>query len=192
MSKNEDNLRRSCRSLQQYATENGYNASVHYKICDIANDNDIDKCCKQLVAPDQCPIDILINSAGITHNKLLVAAPTESIRTVLNVNLLGTMLFTKSIVKQMIKQGHGSVVTIGNYAFFKLPAVLICPITTLGSIIGMRGNIGQTSYSASKAGLVGFTRSLAKELGPKGITVNLIAPGNLFANVLSACPSITR
>lgn len=171
VSRNENNLKTSVDTLKQ---DSIIQAVVNYDRCDITNEDDIVKCCQKVISEavqEKRSIDILVNSAGITHNKLLITDSSQSIRHVLDTNLLGTMLFTRSIVKHMIRQKRGSIITIG-------------------SIIGSNGNVGQTAYAASKAGLVGFTKSLAKEIGPKGIAVNLIAPGfietDMTAESLSA------
>ena len=104
------------------------------------------------------PIDILINNAGITKDNLVLRMSEEDWIEVLNVNLNGTFNCTKNIIKKMIRQKFGKIINIS-------------------SIIGIKGNAGQCNYAASKAGLIGMTKSLAKELGSRNITVNAIAPG---------------
>lgn len=103
-------------------------------------------------------VDILINNAGITRDTLLVRMKEEDWDAVLNVNLKGTFNYTKAVSKIMMKQRSGKIVSIA-------------------SIIGIMGNAGQANYAASKAGIIGFTKSVAKELAPRGINVNAIAPG---------------
>ena len=103
-------------------------------------------------------IDILINNAGITRDQLLIRMKPEDWRRVLEVNLDGVFNVTQPVAKVMMRQRSGRVVNIS-------------------SVVGLMGNAGQTNYSASKAGLIGMTKSLAKELGPRGVTVNAIAPG---------------
>lgn len=103
-------------------------------------------------------IDILVNNAGITKDALLLRMEEGAWDAVLSVNLKGTFLLSKACARFMIKQRFGRIVNIS-------------------SVSGQRGNAGQSNYAASKAGIIGFTKSLAKELGPRGVTVNAVAPG---------------
>jgi 3-oxoacyl-[acyl-carrier protein] reductase len=104
------------------------------------------------------PIDILVNNAGITRDGLLVRMSDDDWDLVLNVNLRGTFNATKLISRGMMKRRAGRIINIA-------------------SIVGLRGNAGQANYSASKAGVIGFTKSVAKELAKRNILVNAIAPG---------------
>ena len=103
-------------------------------------------------------IDILVNNAGVTRDGLAMRMPVEDWDTVINTNLRGAFNFTQSIIRAMIKQRSGRIINIT-------------------SVIGLVGNAGQTNYAASKAGLIGFTKSLARELASRSITVNAVAPG---------------
>ena len=103
-------------------------------------------------------IDILINNAGVTRDGLAMRMSVEDWDTVINTNLRGAFNFTQSIIRAMIKQRSGRIINIT-------------------SVIGLIGNAGQTNYAASKAGLIGFTKSLARELASRNITVNAVAPG---------------
>ena len=103
-------------------------------------------------------IDILVNNAGITRDQLLIRMKPEDWRSVLEINLDGVFNVTQPVAKVMMRQRSGTVINIA-------------------SVVGLMGNAGQTNYSASKAGLIGLTKSLAREMGPRGVTVNAIAPG---------------
>ena len=103
-------------------------------------------------------IDVLVNNAGITRDGLLMRMDESAWDLVLKVNLKGTFLMSKAVIRPMLKQKSGSVVNIA-------------------SVIGLMGNVGQANYAASKAGIIGFTKSFAKEFGRKGIRANAIAPG---------------
>lgn len=103
-------------------------------------------------------IDILVNNAGVTRDGLAMRMSIDDWDTVINTNLRGAFNFTQSIIRSMIKQRSGRIINIT-------------------SVIGVIGNAGQTNYAASKAGLIGFTKSLARELASRSITVNAVAPG---------------
>ena len=118
-------------------------------------------------------IDILINNAGITRDGLLLRMKEEDWDMVLSVNLKGTFNFTKAVSKVMIKQHSGRIVNIA-------------------SIIGIIGNAGQANYAASKAGIIGLTKSAAKELAGRGINVNAIAPGFIDTEMTAKLPEDVR
>ena len=103
-------------------------------------------------------IDVLVNNAGITKDALLMRMKKEDFEDVINVNLVGTFNVTKNVIPYMIKQRSGRIINIS-------------------SVVGVSGNAGQTNYSASKAGIIGFTKSLAKEVASRNILVNAVAPG---------------
>jgi len=103
-------------------------------------------------------VDILVNNAGITRDTLLMRMGTAEWDAVLNTNLRGAFLCVKAVTRQMMSQRSGRIIN-------------------MGSVVGVMGNAGQANYSASKAGLIGFTKSIAKEFGSRNILANLIAPG---------------
>jgi 3-oxoacyl-[acyl-carrier protein] reductase len=124
---------------------------------DVADDKAVESAFKQIVG-DFGTIDILVNNAGITDDGLLIRMKLEQWNRVLETNLTGTFLCTKAAVRPMLKGSNGRIINIT-------------------SVVGQMGNAGQANYAASKAGIIGFTKSVAKELGSRGITVNAIAPG---------------
>lgn len=103
-------------------------------------------------------IDILVNNAGITNDKLLLRMSKEDFSACIEINLVGTFNMTQHTVKRMMKQRSGCIIN-------------------MASVSGLMGNVGQANYAASKAGVVGFTKSVAREVAPRGITCNAIAPG---------------
>ncbi|MBZ0200750.1 MAG: 3-oxoacyl-[acyl-carrier-protein] reductase [Ignavibacteriaceae bacterium] len=112
-------------------------------------------------------IDILVNNAGITRDNLLLRMTEEEFDKVINANLKSVFNYTKAAIRPMIKQRFGRIVN-------------------LASVVGVIGNAGQANYAASKAGVIGFTKSMAKELGGKNITVNAIAPGFIQTDMTRA------
>lgn len=112
-------------------------------------------------------VDILINNAGVTRDGLLMRMSDADWDAVLNTNLKGAFLFTKAFTRSFVKQRSGRIINVA-------------------SIIGLIGNAGQANYAASKAGLIGFTQSVAKELGSRGITVNALAPGFIETDMTAA------
>ncbi len=103
-------------------------------------------------------LDVLVNNAGITRDGLLMRMKTSDWQAVINLNLTGVFLCTRAVTRPMLKQKRGRIVNIT-------------------SVVGLMGNAGQANYAAAKAGVIGFTRSSAKELASRGITVNAVAPG---------------
>jgi acetoacetyl-CoA reductase len=114
-------------------------------------------------------VDFLINNAGITLDKTLRKMSTEDWCNVINVNLSGAFNMTKAVLEHMIERGSGRIINIS-------------------SVIGETGNVGQANYAASKAGLLGFTKSLALEMANKGVTANVVAPGFIATEMVSAMP----
>lgn len=115
-------------------------------------------------------VDFLINNAGITLDKTLRKMSSDDWHNVINVNLSGAFNMTKAVLEHMIERGSGRIINIS-------------------SVIGSTGNIGQANYAASKAGLFGFTKSLALETANKGITANVVAPGFIGTEMVAAMPA---
>jgi acetoacetyl-CoA reductase len=115
-------------------------------------------------------IDFLINNAGITVDKTIRKMTADDWHRVLDVNLFGAFCMVKAVLEHMIERGSGRIVNIS-------------------SVIGETGNVGQANYAASKAGLFGFTKSLALELARRGITVNVVAPGFIATEMVGAIPA---
>jgi 3-oxoacyl-[acyl-carrier protein] reductase len=124
---------------------------------DVSNSSDVQNTFDS-ITKDYKPVDIVVNNAGITRDGLLVRMKEVDWDLVMNINLKGSFLCSQQAAKQMMKQKSGAIVNIA-------------------SIVGLMGNFGQANYSASKAGLIGFTKTLAREVAPRGIRANAIAPG---------------
>ncbi len=118
-------------------------------------------------------LDVLVNNAGITRDNLLIRMSEKDFEDVLETNLKGAFLCTKAAAKPMMKQRYGKIVNIT-------------------SVVGITGNAGQSNYAAAKAGLIGFTKSIAKELASRNITVNAIAPGFIETEMTGVLPEKVR
>lgn len=139
---------------------------VKFYACNINNFEEIEAVSKTILA-DFGQVDVLVNNAGITRDNLLAAMSKDDIDSVIDVNLKGTIYMTKAFVRSFIRKKKGNIIN-------------------LSSVVGLMGNAGQTNYSASKAGVVGFTKSVAKEYGPKGVRANAIAPGFIQTDMTGA------
>lgn len=124
---------------------------------DVTNFKDCEQFVKQIVE-EFGSIDVLVNNAGITRDTLLMRMKEEDFKQVIDTNLIGTFNVTKNVISYMMKARSGRIINIS-------------------SVVGISGNAGQTNYAASKAGIIGFTKSLAKEVASRNITVNAVAPG---------------
>lgn len=134
--------------------------------CDVAKADEV-KALMDAAVKEFGRIDILVNNAGITRDGLLMMMKEEDFDAVITANLKGTFLCMKAVSRIMMKQRYGRIVN-------------------LSSVVGLRGNAGQVNYAASKAGVVGMTKSLAKELASRGITVNAVAPGFIATDMTAA------
>ena len=114
-------------------------------------------------------IDILVNNAGITKDGLLMAMSEKDFQSVVDTNLKGTFNCIRHVSRMMLKQRSGRIIS-------------------LSSVVGLRGNAGQANYAASKAGIIGLTKAVAKELGSRGITVNAVAPGFIDTDMTQSLP----
>jgi len=137
--------------------------------CDITDPDQVTGLIKQTYTQYQ-KIDVLINNAGITRDNLLLRMKDKDWDTVLETNLKGAFLTTRAIARYFMKQRYGKIINIS-------------------SVVGITGNAGQANYAASKAGLIGFSRSVAKELASRNVTVNLIAPGFIETEMTANLPS---
>jgi 3-oxoacyl-[acyl-carrier protein] reductase len=128
---------------------------------DVTDGEQVNTMVKQVTA-EAGRLDVLVNNAGITRDGLLVRMTDDQWRSVLEVNLTGAFLCSRAAAKVMLRQRSGRIIN-------------------MASVVGLMGNAGQANYSASKAGLIGLTKSMARELAPRGITVNAIAPGFIIS-----------
>jgi 3-oxoacyl-[acyl-carrier protein] reductase len=144
---------------------------VHAKgyVSDAASFSDAQKVIESITRDFQA-IDILVNNAGITRDTLLMRMTEEQWDTVIAVNLKSVFNFTKAVIPVMMKQKRGSLIN-------------------MSSVVGVSGNAGQSNYSASKAGIIGFTKSIAREVGSRNIRCNAIAPGFIITEMTDKLPA---
>jgi 3-oxoacyl-[acyl-carrier protein] reductase len=139
---------------------------------DVAEESQIDAAAKKIVDRHK-KIDILVNNAGVTSDNLLMRVKPADWDEVVGTNLKGTVLCTKIVSRYMIRQHYGRIVN-------------------LSSVVGQTGNVGQSLYAASKAGVVGFTKSLAREVASRKVTVNAVAPGFIESDMTARLPEKLR
>jgi len=143
-------------------------ATVRPYISNVADYNDSQRVA-EAVLKDFGTIDVLVNNAGITKDNLLMLMTEEQWDQVLEINLKGVFNLTKAVLRPMMKQRRGSIIN-------------------MSSVVGVSGNAGQSNYSASKAGMIGFTKSVARELGARNIRSNAIAPGFIITEMTEKLP----
>jgi len=136
---------------------------------DVSQDGEAERVMKETLAFGEGRIDVLVNNAGITRDNLLLRMSAEEWDAVLDLNLRGTFLVTKAAMRPMMKQRGGRIVNVA-------------------SIAGVVGNAGQANYSAAKAGIIGFTKTVAREMASRNITVNAVAPGFVPTDLTDPLP----
>lgn len=146
----------------------GVGADARAFVCDVADDAAVEQIAK-VVKEEVGVLHVLVNNAGITRDRALPRMSAEDFDQVLAVNLRGAFLMAKSFSRGMAKARQGRIINVG-------------------SVVGVTGNAGQANYAASKAGLIGLTKALAKELGGRGVTVNLVAPGFITTDMTADLP----
>jgi 3-oxoacyl-[acyl-carrier protein] reductase len=134
--------------------------------CDMTDTASIDAAVKEVEA-ELGPVEVLVANAGMTQDGLLISMKEETFAAMIDANLTGTFRVTKRVARGMLKKRGGRIVLIS-------------------SVVGLAGSAGQSGYAASKAGLIGFGRSLARELGGRGITVNIVSPGFIETDMTAA------
>jgi 3-oxoacyl-[acyl-carrier protein] reductase len=140
---------------RELAASNG--ASAAFKECNVADENRVNAVIDEIIA-EAGSVDVCVNNAGITRDTLMMRMKSEDWQTVLDVNLSSAFYVSRALYRQMAKQKGGSIINVA-------------------SIVGIIGNGGQTNYSASKAGLIGMTKSMAREVASRNVRVNAVAPG---------------
>jgi 3-oxoacyl-[acyl-carrier protein] reductase len=163
VSRSEANARRTADEINAGRAE----AAKAYAV-DVADSNAVQESCAQILQ-DFGRIDILVNNAGVTRDGLSLRMSIDDWDTVMNTNLRGAFSFAQAAIRTMVKQRSGRIINIS-------------------SIAGLTGNPGQANYSASKAGLIGLTKTLARELASRSITVNAVAPGFIVTDMTQDLP----
>lgn len=141
--------------------------------CNVQDSSDVNNTIKKIENITKSPITICINSAGISEDSLLLRLNDSSLESMVQTNLYGSIYMSRSVLRGMLRQRYGRIINIG-------------------STVGTNGNIGQVAYSSSKAGLIGLTKSLAKEVAQKGITVNMVSPGFIETPMTRKMPTFAR
>ena len=144
----------------------------HGRVLDVADAASVDALIDG-IASDIGPVSILVNNAGITRDNLLMRMKDEDWQAILDTNLTSVYRTSKAVMRAMMKARRGRIINIA-------------------SVIGVTGNAGQANYAAAKAGIIGFSKSMAREIGSRGITVNVVAPGFIDTDMTRALPDAAR
>ena len=140
--------------------------------CDVADEAQV-KALVDAAVQEFGTVHILVNNAGITRDNLMLRMSQADFDAVVDTNLKGAFLCMKAVCRPMMRQRYGRIVSVS-------------------SVVGLRGNAGQTNYAASKAGLIGLTKSMARELAPRGVTANAVAPGFIETDMTAALPQTAK
>ncbi len=156
------------KEMEEAAGSSGSGGEVVWKKADVSNEEEITRVIEEIITASG-GIDILVNNAGITRDGLIFRMSLENWEKVLTINLTSAFLISRIMARHMIKRRTGSIIN-------------------MASVIGLGGNAGQSNYSASKAGLIGLTKSLSKEVGSRSVRVNAVAPGYIDTEMTKALP----
>ena len=157
-------------NISKYMKDNGIEGQG--LVMNVTDDDSIGVALKQ-ISDDKGGVSILINNAGITRDNLLMRMKAEEWDDIMTTNLSSVYRLSKAVLRSMMKARKGRIISIA-------------------SVVGVSGNAGQTNYSAAKAGVIGFSKSLAQEVGSRGITVNVVAPGFIDTDMTKALPEEQR
>jgi len=157
-------------NISKYMKDNGIEGQG--LVMNVTDDDSIGAALKQ-IPDDKGGVSILINNAGITRDNLLMRMKAEEWDDIMTTNLSSVYRLSKAVLRSMMKARKGRIISIA-------------------SVVGVSGNAGQTNYSAAKAGVIGFSKSLAQEVGSRGITVNVVAPGFIDTDMTKALPEEQR
>jgi 3-oxoacyl-[acyl-carrier protein] reductase len=164
-----DNHMAATETLSELARRGGHGEVGQF---DVAKENEIEEAIKKIVDRHK-KIDILVNNAGVTSDNLLIRMGSQDWEQVVGTNLKGTIFCTKSASRVMIRQRYGRIIN-------------------LSSVVGQMGNAGQSLYATTKAGIIGFTKAMAREVASRGITVNAVAPGFIETEMTAQLSAQTR
>jgi 3-oxoacyl-[acyl-carrier protein] reductase len=156
-------------SLNTLSTQGGQGELCPF---DISEETQVEQMVEKIVDRHK-KIDILVNNAGVTIDNLLMRTKPAQWDQIIGINLKGTILCTKSVTGYMIRQRYGRIIN-------------------LSSVVGQMGNVGQSLYAASKAGIIGFTKAIAREVASRGVTVNAVAPGFVETDMTARLPEKLR